>query len=1141
VGGGKFGHNLTELLDVAELAVAPRSGRDRVRCFVSFSDDIDRALSLLRVRGRVSLRAIGLELGADSDYVRSIRDEIVDVLGLAQDDDAGVLALVSREAPPLHASSAPARPDERASATAERRLLTFLFCDVVSSTPLSTRLDPEDLRDLMLSYQRACTDAVGQFEGHISQWIGDGVVAYFGFPEAHEDDAVRAVHASLAMIDAATRLPAAADGSRIAIRLGVHTGWSVVGDQSGGRSETLAFGEAPNVCARIQACAEPNTVVVSETTFAATKGFFEFIDLNEFDLKGVARRFRLYRAVGPTGAGDRFDVARDEGLIPLVDRTRERGAVSSGWLASTAGDSRALLIAGEAGIGKSRVVHFARQLVTKPANVLELRSSPYHRLSSLRAVRGGLRRFWELDRLPDGDIESAIVARLEALEVTAPFAAPLLHDLLGPRNAEPLGLAQTPPAQIRALTFELIGDLVSRISNSAPLLVIVEDMHWLDPSSEALLRLLLERREGSKAFFLMTARSQTELPGVERLTLEGLPRQESIELARLAIARAADPDKLAETIATRSEGNPLFIEELTRAISLKHAVPGRQEEIPYTLQSTLRANLDSVGAQAREVAEWGAVIGAGFDRSLLAAASRIEADSLSARLRRLVQSQILRKTPDAPSERYEFRHALLQEAAALAMLRSVARSRHLAVAKAILSDFPALAAAEPERLARHFGEAGDVEQELNYRIVAAERAISKGAYQEAHAEIGRCLDLLGAMGASGARDRLELRVRLSQGNACLVTKGQGSAEAKEAFDRAFTLARDQPRSSEISRALFGLWTFYFFRGDAATSLVLSRDLLESAEAAGFGEARMMAHFACSASAQLGGLFQACVTHAEAVVELYDPSEAPGYVARYAQDPRVTAMTNACLALVIQGRVNRARQLSDETVAHARALGHDFVLSIALQIPAFVAMHLGDVDWALEAALEWAAVAERQGNPVYKAMAASVIAWARAKRGDASALAQLRAVREGFLAQGVALVDPVFVTMLADAALALQDAGQGVEVLDSFNLGALGARAYEPEHARLGASLSLQRGDSLIEARKHLELALAAANEQGARLFALRAALDLAEVMERLGEGGEARTLMLGALEPIEGDCALVRAARQWLMRKDEPATGEALS
>jgi class 3 adenylate cyclase/tetratricopeptide (TPR) repeat protein len=1110
---------------------------------VSFSEDIDRILRLLRDRRRVSLRAIALELGADADYARSIRDEIVDVLGLAQDEGAGVLTADSTEAPGSQSPAAPPRRDERFPATAERRLLTFMFCDLVSSTPLSTRLDPEDLRQLMLGYQRVCTDAIERFEGHISQWVGDGVVTYFGFPEAHEDDAVRAVHASLAIVDAVARLPAAVDGSTVAVRLGVHTGWSIVGDQGGGRSETLAFGEAPNICARIQACAEPNTVLVSETTFALTKGFFEFVDLDEFNLKGVSRRVRLYRAVGSTGAGDRFDVVRDQGLMPLVNRTRERDAVSLSWHASVAGDSRALLIVGEAGIGKSRLVHFARELVVKPAQVLEFRGSPYHRLSSLRAVSRGLRRFWDLGRLSDVEIQATIAARLDVLDITEPFAAALLQRLLGAGSPEHSELVNMTPVQIRALTFELIGSLVRQVSNSAPLLLIVEDMHWLDPSSEELLRLLLQHRKGSKAFFLMTARPQAtrldlELPGVEHVTLEGLAREESIELVRLAMTPEVDANELAEMVVARSEGNPLFIEELSRTISLMSASAGRQEQIPYTLQSTLRAHLDGVGAQAREAAEWGAVIGARFDPSLLAAASGIDADSLSARLRRLVQSHLLRRVPDAASERYEFRHALQQEACVQGMLRSVARSRHLAVANAILKDFPDLAAAEPERVARHFREAGDLQQELNYRIVAAERAISKGAYQEALAEIGRCVDLLGTIGVGGASERVELRVRLAQGNVYLVTKGQGSVEAKEAFDRAFALARDQPRSSEVSRALFGLWTFYFFRGDASTSLLLSRDLLASAEAAGFPETRMMAHFACSASEQLGGRFQACVTHAEAVLKLHDPNEAPGYVARYAQDPRVTAMTNACIALAVLGQIDRARQLSDETVAHARALGHEFVLSIALQIPAFLAVHLGDVDSALEAALEWAAVADRQGNPVYKAMAASVVAWARAKKGEGDALALLRGVREGFLAQGVALVDPLFVTMLADAALAVQDAHQGVEILDSFNLGASGARAYEAEHMRLSAALSFQRGDSLVEVRGRLESAFAAANDQGARLFALRAALDLGDVIERLGEASEARGLVSRALESIQGDCAHVRAAKQWLLRT-EPLTGEA--
>ena len=810
-----------------ELKVASSTGRDRG--FVSFSEDIDQTLRLLRVRRRVSLRAIALELGTDAEYARSIRDEIVDVLGLARDDGAGVLTAVFSDVPGSQAPFAPPRRDERLPATAERRLLTFLFCDLVSSTPLSMRLDPEDLRELMLNYQSVCTDAIEQLDGHISQWVGDGVVAYFGFPEAHEDDAVRAVHSGLAIVEAVSQLAVAADGTKLAVKLGVHTGWTIVGDKGGGRNETLAFGEAPNVCARIQACAEPNSVLVSETTFALAKGFFDFVDLNEFDLKGVDRRIRLYRAISPTGAGDRFDVIRDQGLLPLVDRARERSAISSAWRASAAGDSRALLIVGEGGIGKSRVVHFARQLAVNPAQILEFRGSSYHRLSSLRAMSRGLRRFWNLDHLLDGEIQTAIGARLDELKVAEPFALPLLQDLLGV-GSPASETAKMPPQQIRALTFELVCSLVRQISNSAPLLLIVEDMHWLDPSSEELLKLLLQRREGSKALFLMTARPQpgrvdSELPRVELLALEGLPRAEAMELARLVMTHAGNEGEMLEQIAERSEGNPLFIEELTRTIPFVSASSGKHGQIPYTLQSTLRARLDSVGAQAREVAEWGAVIGGGFHRSLLAAASGIDADSLSACFKRLVQSHLLRRVPDAVSERYDFRHALQREAAQQVMLRGVARSRHLAVAKAILNGFPDLAA-EPERLARHFGEAGDTEQELNYRIVGAERAISKGAYQEALAEIDRCVDLLGAAKASAERERMELRVRLAQGNVYLVIKGQGSGEAKDAFDHAFALAHELPRSSEVARALFGLWTFYFFRGEASNSLLLSRDLLE---------------------------------------------------------------------------------------------------------------------------------------------------------------------------------------------------------------------------------------------------------------------------------------------------------------------------
>jgi class 3 adenylate cyclase len=595
---------------------------------LSFSEDIDRALRLLRARGRVSLRAIALELGVDAEYMRSIRDEIVDVLQLAHDDGKGVLTAMSPDVDGL--KSLDRTPG------AERRLLTFLFCDVVSSTPLSVRLDPEDLRELMLKYQSVCSSAIERFDGHISQWIGDGVFTYFGFPKAHEDDAVRAVHTALAIVEEVSGIPAACDGTKLTVRIGVHTGWSVVGGQGGSsQNQTLAFGEAPNVCARIEACAEPSSILVSESTFALAEGFFAFSDLGEFRLKGVDRQIHLYKVIGSSGAGVRFDVVRDQGLLPLVDRALEREFLSAGWRGGQTGDGPALLIEGEAGIGKSRIVHFVRQLVLKPAQILELLASPYHRRSSLRAVSDALRRFWDLDPLPGGDRLAAIAARLDALQFDEPFALPLLADLLNINRPEHVELMKLAPPQIRSLTFETICKLVLRISETAPLLVIVEDMHWLDPSSSELVRWLLLRRQGSKTFFVMTARPEymqlsTDLPGVEQLVLEGLPIEDSIELARLAMAGDPNAVDMAERIAARSDGNPLFIEELTRTVPFLGADrSGQQDQIPFTLQSTLRAHLDGVENWAREVAEWGAVIGNRFDRLLLTTASGLDQETIS--------------------------------------------------------------------------------------------------------------------------------------------------------------------------------------------------------------------------------------------------------------------------------------------------------------------------------------------------------------------------------------------------------------------------------------------------------------------------------------------------------------------------------
>lgn len=1090
---------------------------------MSFSEDIDRALALLSSRGRASVRAIGLELGADADYAKSIRDEIVDVLRLAVDDGNGILTVQPRHGSP------PVLLRPKADRAAERRLVTFVFCDVVSSTPLSMRLDPEDLRSLMLSYQNACATAVERFEGHISQWLGDGAVIYFGFPEAHDDDAVRAIHAARAMIEAVAELPAAGDGSKLQVRVGVHTGWAVVGNQGKGKSETAAFGEAPNICARIETCAMPNTVAVSEATHALTEGYFEFADLGGFDLKGVDRTMRLYRVGAPTGAGVRFDVVRDQGLLPLVNRHRERRFLSAGWRDCQAGEGLALLIEGEPGIGKSRIVHFAKQLAQQDGRILEIGGLPYQRQSASRAVSLALAGFLGLDRLPAKDRFAAL-----AQQVDDPHALPVLAEFLDVKQPDGVAANRLEPGQMRSATFEVVCAFVRKLAATTPLLVVVEDMHWLDPSSEELVRMLLQRLDDSAMFVLMTSRPEYRLTvdsiaGVVPHVITALTPDESIELAHLAMARDPDVNALAERIATRSGGNPLFIEELTRAVPLLGAGPGgNQAEIPYTLQSTLRARLDSVGLGARDIAEWAAVIGGAFDATLVMVASGLDAASVSAGLDSLMQAQLLQQLPGPAGTLYKFRHVLLQEASATGMLRSIARARHLAVANALLTTRPEMVRTEPEVIARHFAEAAEWGQELHYRTLAAEHSVSLAAYQEASAEIDRCLVLIADLPPGEERDRAELRVRLVQGGVCLATRGQGSAEAKAAFDAALALTQLLPGSPDTARALFGLWTFYFFGGNAATAVGLANEMLTLAEAVGAPEPRMMAHFACSASHQMMGDLAACLTHADKVQTLYDPAESEGYIVRYAQDPRVTAMTNACLALILQGHVDQARTASDQTVAHARRLGHGFVLSIALQIPAFLAVHDGDTAAAMAAALEWMAVAEGQGNPVYPALAAAVISWARAKAGDRDGLAQLRGIREGFLAQGVALVDSLFVTMLADAALGLGEVAMGLDILASFDGAARGALTYQSEHKRLGAALRLAGGATVSEVRPLLAQAREMAMAQGASLFTLRSTLDLAVLTDPGGGNEDTRKLVIQARQAVLGDCMDTRRADDWL-------------
>lgn len=1038
--------------------------------------------------------------------------------------------------------AAPAGPD--------RRQLTVMFCDLVDSTALSGRLDPEDMLDVLQRYQHVCASSIAEFGGAVAQYLGDGVLAFFGYPRAHEDDAERAVRAALSIIDAIGPLNAALDGRMqvtVAVRIGIATGRVVVGNIIGeaGAEQRTAIGEPPNRAARLQRIAQPNTVVIADATHHLLGGRFEYEDLGWRSLNGFDEPERAWRVVRPAGTRRRLDSARDRPKSPFIGRQLELRHLGDAWRRARDGSGRVVLLSGEPGIGKSRLgLAFEEQIDGEPHAVLQFCCSPFHRNSALYPVIDQIARAAEFGEPED---ETTRLTKLRALLGDHPDAAamlPLLAALFGIDG----GSEEAPPVSARKrkqLTLEALLSWIEHAARAQPLLLRFDDLQWIDPTSGEFLDLLVDRAAGLPILIVGTARPEYSAPWQDRshvsvLSIKRLDRRRTAEFIEKLVDGKGLPEAVLNQIVTKTGGVPLFVEELTRTVldsGLMRAEGDRfvidgplpQRAIPATIQDSLMARLDQL-ALPKEIAQVGSVIGRRFSFELLATVTELPEPVLRESLARLVASDLVfcRGTP--PHAVYVFKHALVQDTAYESLLISKRRALHRQIARVLVERFGETARTAPEEIAHHFTEAGDAEPAAEFWLQAADRASGASAFQEAANHLQRGLAAIETLPEGPRRDTLELRLRLPLGIALIALKGGGSPEVERVYARCLDLCGRLPESPLHFPAFWGWWRISM---DFRTGRDRADQLLALATRLDDAGLLLQSHHALWASSFMLGDHRACLQHVDHGLALYDVERHAALSSIYAgHDPRVCGDGEAALSLWLTGHAEQAELRSAAAYDWARQLGHAGSVAHALDYMVVLNRYRRRPAEVGRLADEMIRFAEDRGLPDYIGKGRLFRGWAQAMLGGGDA--GVRDLLDGLSAQresGTPEDFPVYYDMLAEALLSCRRFDEALVAVDEAL--ALGARSgicyWDAELYRRRAELLLAggHGDPSI-AEMCLRHAFATARQQGARMLELRAATDLSRLLQRQRQPVAARELLLPVFGWFSGEAEgdEVRAARE---------------
>jgi class 3 adenylate cyclase len=896
------------------------------------------------------------------------------------------IAELSVEAPAAPASAVTASPGNPpapvptpappASADAERRQLTVMFCDLVGSTALSTRHDPEDLRELIGDYHRAVSETVGRFDGFVAKYMGDGVLIYFGYPRAHEDDAERAVRAGLAVIEAVGKLPPRED---LRVRLGVATGLAVVGDLigEGAAQERGVVGETPNLAARLQALAAPNTMIIAEATRRQIGGLFDLADLGLQALAGFDAPQPAWRVIGESGVLSRFEALRS-GETPLVGRDEEVELLVRRWQQAKSGEGRAVLISGEPGIGKSRLTAaLSEHIGSEPHTRLHYFCSSHHQDSALHPFIAQLERAAGFAR---EDAREAKLDKLTALLGPATEAIEIspLAELLSLPGGERFPPLELIPQRKKERTLAALMRQLEGLARTQPVLMIFEDLHWIDPTSREFLDLVLARLDHLPVLLVATFRPEfqppwTGQPHVTVMSLNRLGRGDGVAMVERLAGNAAllPPDVIAEIIE-RTDGVPLFVEEMTKAVLEAGAERGGEIAasvrstglgVPATLQASLMARLDRLGPAAKGVAQIGAAIGREFPYELLRAVSRLPEDELQSSLARLVASELVFQRGTPPDANYTFKHALVQDAAYGTLLRGPRQLLHARIADTLLSATEEKPTAAPEITAHHLQNAGRSGEAIVYWREAGEHAVRRAANREAVAHFRRAMSLIEAQPEAAERWRAELAVLSRLAPPLVGVHGYSAPEVGVVVERAAEVGRRLESSAELASSIANLWLFNFARARYDRADEISADLFRIARELDDPEILLQAHHSAWPTRAMRALHTEASEHIDAGLALYDEERHAHHRHVYlGHDPAVCALACAATVQWPLGYAARATRFADEAVTLARKLRHAPSLTQALLLSCDAQATRGDGAAVIATAAESLELSEEHGLP-----------------------------------------------------------------------------------------------------------------------------------------------------------------------------------
>ena len=992
-------------------------------------------------------------------------------------------------------------------AEAERRQLTVLFCDLVGSTQLSGQLDPEDLRAVVRAYQEAAAAVVQQYAGHIAQYLGDGLLVYFGYPTAHEDDPRRAVYAGLGIVEAIAALNTGLMGQyavQLAVRLGIHTGPVVVGVMGGGgRHEHLALGETPNIAARLEGLAPANAVVISAVTARLVRGAFALEDVGTHTLRGIAEPMTITRVRGllPTPSPDEEFVTP---TVPvLVGREEESGLLRRRWSQSQAGLGQVVFVSGEAGIGKSALVEGLRaQVRAEGLPRIAFRCSPYHTASALYPVITYLEHLWQFAP-DDGPVTRLIKleAGLRPSNLPLAEAVPLFAGLLAvPLPAERYAPLTGTPQHQKQQTLDVLVAWLAAQAERQPVLVVWEDLHWADPTTLELLGLVIEQAPTVPMLHVLTSRPTFSPPWPPRshltsLVLNRLERRQVEALIAHRVAGKALPAEVMQHIVTKTDGVPLYVEELTKMLLAspllreeagQHVLTGplRTATIPDTLQDALMARLDQL-AVAKEVAQLGAVLGREFTYDLVRAISNRDEDTLQAGLGQLVAAELLYQRGRPPRARYVFKHALIQDAAYASLLKSTRQQVHQRIAQVLEAQFPELVTTQPELLAHHLTEAGHSAQAVGYWQRAGERAVARSAQLEAISHLKTGLAVLQTLPETTERIQQELLLQTTLGPALTNTKGFAAPEVEQAYARARALCERVSDAPQQFSVLRGLWQFYNGRGSYQTARELGEQCLQLAQQGTDSSRLLEGHHTLWTTSFLTGELALARTHLEQGLALYDLQQHRPLSVLYGHDPGVCCRGGAAVVLWLLGYPDQALGHLHATHTLAQELAHPSSLAFAKMLTAIAYQLRRDTDAAHEQAEALIALATEQGFALFLAIGGVLRGGTRPALGQPGE--RIGEIRQDLAAEretGSAVWEPYFLGLLADVYAQEGQVEAGLATLDEALAAteATGQRLVEAELYRLRGSLLLrQPGTSLTEVETWLQRALDVARRQEAKI------------------------------------------------------------